>query len=876
MRYPTCNGAQSLILRQQQLDRQRPDHFGIAIIRIRFHPLIFYAIKQATMNDFKSQYALWDKFLETWPRERLANMKLDEYSKSGSIDSFTYWMESGLDKMGSIWGGSAFKFGVFSRKNHADKESDSQRSYSETHGWYSSLGETADAAFEKVRDSVKQIANWATEGNLDAIDSFTDLGEVFKWKIAFHYQNRQSPTIVNIFKHAPLAVYVGIPSQSMAGLQKAALAKKPANLDILEFGHQIWEAWCKKNLEIWKLSHGNQLFSNDEHKQYLESRLAVINQNTGKEQGKKFAEAPVGTLFFLCHGNSPQLIGQFTSKVMSCTKGDDWLQRSYRELKTAQSNDRYITNSKYWSPQGNTTFWQVGSDDLPEFESTLLKPFFDMDLAEIAALAGEAIEAESLNDGIASSASHSSTTSPSGCFNRIYYGPPGTGKTYALMQLLRNDYETKSTPITVEEWRAQFIAEKIAGLKWWEGIAAALHEMGGVTTVPNLAEHRFIQAISAAKNRTEGVKQTLWGTLQHHTIDSSETVNTRLRMSPTIFDKTADSQWQFAGDWEDACADLIDLVEEFQAGPQHAETMQRYSFVTFHQSYGYEEFVEGLRPVLDHDEGAGEVRYEIRNGVFKELCRKAREMPEHRFAMVIDEINRGNISKIFGELITLIEPDKREGADNAIAVTLPYSRESFSVPKNVDIIGTMNTADRSLALLDTALRRRFDFVPLLPDTRDEEGAPLAGLKVTKNGQSIDVRLMLECINQRIEALYDRDHCIGHAYFTPLKKVGDEARFTQLADIFRNRIIPLLEEYFFEDWQKIRLVLGDNQKPKEAQFITDGAAQAQDVNVLFGNNHELDSYALKPRHQLQPNAFDEPTAYVVIYKTSQSSPWPEEE
>ena len=102
MRYPTCNGAQSLILRQQQLDRQRPDHFGIAIIRIRFHPLIFYAIKQATMNDFKSQYALWDKFLETWPRERLANMKLDEYSKSGSIDSFTYWMESGLDKMGSI------------------------------------------------------------------------------------------------------------------------------------------------------------------------------------------------------------------------------------------------------------------------------------------------------------------------------------------------------------------------------------------------------------------------------------------------------------------------------------------------------------------------------------------------------------------------------------------------------------------------------------------------------------------------------------------------------------------------------------------------------------------------------------------------------
>ena len=204
-------------------------------------------------------------------------------------------------------------------------------------------------------------------------------------------------------------------------------------------------------------------------------------------------------------------------------------------------------------------------------------------------------------------------------------------------------------------------------------------------------------------------------------------------------------------------------------------------------------------------------------------------------------------------------------------LTLAYSGEKFSVPANVDIIGTMNTADRSLALLDTALRRRFDFVPLLPDTRqgkdadDPHSAPLAGLVVTTSVGAIDVRQMLERINERIEALYDRDHCIGHAYLTALTDVNDgEARFEKLADIFRNRIVPLLEEYFFEDWRKIRLVLGDNQKPQAAQFITESDAHEQDLSDLFGNNHGLDSYATKRRYQPQPSAFANPAAYLGVY------------
>jgi 5-methylcytosine-specific restriction protein B len=221
-------------------------------------------------------------------------------------------------------------------------------------------------------------------------------------------------------------------------------------------------------------------------------------------------------------------------------------------------------------------------------------------------------------------------------------------------------------------------------------------------------------------------------------------------------------------------------------------------------------------------------------------------------------------------LITLIEPDKREGMPDAVPITLPYSGESFAVPPNVDIIGTMNTADRSLALLDTALRRRFDFIPVMPDCRDVDGAPLQGLRVTSGSDIIDVPKMLGAMNQRIEALYDRDHCIGHAYLTALRKVPDgDERLVALGQIFSNRILPLLEEYFFEDWKKIRLVLADNQKDESAQFIQEGQDQEDDLSRLFGNDHGLENYATRRRFAIREKAFANPAAYTGIYQTLQS-------
>ncbi len=193
-------------------------------------------------------------------------------------------------------------------------------------------------------------------------------------------------------------------------------------------------------------------------------------------------------------------------------------------------------------------------------------------------------------------------------------------------------------------------------------------------------------------------------------------------------------------------------------------------------------------------------------------------MRNHVF--IIDEINRGNISKIFGELITLIEPSKRIGQPEEMKVKLPYSKQLYGVPDNVYIIGTMNTADRSIAAIDTALRRRFRFKEMMPDADVLKGVSVEGISVAD---------MLVRINRRIEVLYDREHTIGHAYFIPLK---DSPTIERLAEIFENAIIPLLQEYFYEDYEKIRLVLGDNNKDdKDEQFII---AVENDYNELFGS------------------------------------------
>ena len=310
----------------------------------------------------------------------------------------------------------------------------------------------------------------------------------------------------------------------------------------------------------------------------------------------------------------------------------------------------------------------------------------------------------------------------------------------------------------------------------------------------------------------------------------------------------------------------------------------RIAFTTFHQSYGYEEFIEGIKPNLSNssaeknsegnkpnlsnssaeknsegnkpnlsDNSEKKISYKIAEGVFKKCCEEARGKSGN-YVFIIDEINRGNISKIFGELITLIEDSKREGEPEAMSVILPYSEENFSVPKNVYILGTMNTADRSISLMDTALRRRFEFVEMMPDE------DLLDKVVVE--EDINIYEMLKIMNRRIEALYDREHTLGHAFFMPLKTDG-KATINQLESIFKNKIIPLLQEYFYEDYEKIMLVLGiDPKNTNDSKFIS-----VKSNDGLFKNSPEI---GLNTTYQINNKAFEIPENYRNIYGSISNS------
>ncbi|MBU3012264.1 EVE domain-containing protein [Polaribacter vadi] len=406
--------------------------------------------------------------------------------------------------------------------------------------------------------------------------------------------------------------------------------------------------------------------------------------------------------------------------------------------------------------------------------------------------------------------------------NQILYGPPGTGKTYYLKDQLFDTYTLRENAITKEK----FFEDKITNLTWWQVIAIALIE-NGTSKVNDILENRWLKT-KASLSESKNVRATIWGTLQMHTITSSENVAYKQRQNPLIFDKNNDKMWQLLEEeTKEQIPEIYDIIDEVNNFKSNNETViKNYDFVTFHQSFSYEDFIEGIKPVFpETEEETKDLGYTIEDGVFKKLCTKAKNDSENRYAIFIDEINRGNVSAIFGELITLIEIDKRSGAKNELSIKLPYSKINFSVPSNLDIYGTMNIADRSVEALDTALRRRFEFKEMMPDYAVIENEEVDNIKLSE---------VLKKINERIELLIDRDHTIGHSYFF---NVNSEEK---LVNAFNNKIVPLLQEYFYGDYGKIGLVLGKGFVEKKKNDDINFA----DFSYENSNDFKAPSYLLK--------------------------------
>ena len=426
--------------------------------------------------------------------------------------------------------------------------------------------------------------------------------------------------------------------------------------------------------------------------------------------------------------------------------------------------------------------------------------------------------------------------------NQILYGPPGTGKTYSVvrkaLEIIEGNasYDRSKFKEYVEKGQIKFITfhQSYGYEEFVEGIKAETKN----DNVSYRIEDGAFKRICKRANGDNWKKILLKDTKEELTEDGFKKLYKNYVDKLPIFSNNMYGK-------------ILETPTDKQ--PFYLYKNNLFSILVKPQNSNDPKTISCDKLIKDifHNDNYGMLSYEpviIQDILGQEYESYKANHINQNYILIIDEINRGNISKIFGELITLIEPSKRLGADDEIMVELPYSKEKFGVPSNLYIIGTMNTADRSIALMDTALRRRFEFVEMMPEYDNLNKINIEGINIGE---------MLKTINERIEYLYDRDHTIGHAYFI------DVADMKTLANVFKNKILPLLQEYFYDDWEKIRLVLGDSQKDENLQLVKIKRNMA--VERLFRG--KIDYIDDKILYEINSEAFNNPQSYIEIYKNA---------
>ena len=424
--------------------------------------------------------------------------------------------------------------------------------------------------------------------------------------------------------------------------------------------------------------------------------------------------------------------------------------------------------------------------------------------------------------------------------NIIYTGVAGTGKTYRLQQIAKQ--YTEFLPVANAD---ELLKALLKPLSWRDVICLIFlnnYQQGRkLLKVPEIIDHQFFRMKAQLNDRKENLNQTAWGTLMMYSDKNSVRVKYHRRASQSYFDKDDSSNWFLLADSLPLLADLQNKLDDYQAAihsqfqPNYLQPkLERFSFVSFHQAYGYEEFVEGIRP---HIADNGQMSYRIESGAFLRLCQQAKHDPSHRYAMLIDEINRANVARVFGELMSLIEPTKRAGQTDRLSVNLAYSRQPFSVPSNVDIYATMNSQDHSLAPLDMAFRRRFEFIECRPQPQ------LLG-KVMTNGIEIDLAKLLTALNERISQNLAKDSQLGHSFLWGIDSLQ------ALSAAFSQSIIPQVAQACQQHGQILQAIFGQT-------FIR-----------LIDNKKATGFMAQQAGFDINTQALDDPNSYLAIYQSTQ--------
>jgi 5-methylcytosine-specific restriction protein B len=762
-------------------------------------------------------HKLWDKFLKQWPIERLRNMTLGEYTnlKTETDDYFCHWIERKTQALGSIQGGTSAKFGIYL----AGKIKDKLRSGLTTDGryiWWDQLGTTAEEAFEDVKSYVIKIAESSAEGD-HTLPPHNHIGPMFQLKIRFLYQAKPhqvlpiySKELINFASKK----HLNQPCKKYKDLVATNLELKSTSFpdaDVFEAADQLWAEYKSKNdstpRRYW--AGGIDWGGVPMQGEFIENNEWRMgwNEDSVEEKPKAqkfldlFSEIKVGDYFAMKgYGGRNDLKVHYVGEVLEKDEENNAL--SLKPLK-----DVPLYHGK--APKvgaGGSWFGSVTPITNPEAISKIF----------------------GIND-IPQPETPSMSTPKE--LNEILYGPPGTGKTYSTIRKAVDIIDGEHDELANQrfqqlkrEGRIEFLTfhQSYSYEDFVEGIRPDVDDDGEARfTCQNgifkeialKATYECLQEITAHEGPSFS---ELWERLLE-VIDEHESFRIQLKTQVYVPKITArgnieatkenDPGRVFGSCGRKSAQEVFTKLRSFDevnSGDVHramerganwhliAAVVNELKKLEKEWEPANEQNPSQASKKIEEDEMVTIVSSYLKSGENSGYKLKPQnEWPP--YVLIIDEINRGNISKILGELITLLEPDKRIGAENELSVQLPYSKEVFAVPGNLHLIGTMNTADKSIALVDVALRRRFQFKELNPDFSLCETLP-DGL-----------RQIMETINQRVMLRKDRDHRIGHAYFM---RVDSEESFDEAMKL---KIIPLLSEYFYNDWDGLRFVLGENEK-----------------------------------------------------------------